>query len=175
MRARGHAIPALCLALLMLAGCGWQLRGTPAFTGLDSLTLEGGSRVLRHHLTRELGAAEVPVHDHAPWRLVIEDERWQRRTIAVDNQGRAAEVAVNLELSWQLRHGDSDKAAAPRRSLRISRSFHYNPDSAVAASDEEELLRQSLYQDAVWQMLRQLEATASRLPAAEEQSGEPEA
>lgn len=166
-------IASLLLAL-GLAGCGWQLRGAPAFDGMETLTLDGGSRVLRHRLERELEAAGVLVHEQSPWRLGIQDESWQRRTIAVDDRGRAAEIALHLSLQWQLFDNDSGEPAAPQRRLHIERTYHYNPDSAVSSSDEEEMLREALYQDAVWQLMRQLEATASRLPAASGEKRESE-
>lgn len=179
-RSRGLHRPApLPVALLILlalgaAGCGWQLRGAPAFHAMDSLTLSGGSRVLEHRLERELEAAGVSVHGHSPWRLAVRDEDWQRRTIAVDDQGRTAEVALHLTLRWQLFDNDTDKAVAPLRRLSIERTYHYSPGSAVSSSDEEEMLREELYQDAVWQMLRQLEATAGRLPPTPGKNSEPE-
>lgn len=163
------------LLIAALAGCGWQLRDAPAFTGLEALAITGGSKSLRLLLENELEDTNVRVHDQAPWRLVIDDEDWQRRTIAVDREGRAAEVALHLRLRWQLLRNDNDEPAAPQQRLAIERTYHYNPDSAVAASDEAELLREELYRDAVWQLMRQLEASVGRLPQTPGESVEPEA
>lgn len=167
MRHRARLIAALILTAL-LAGCGWQLRGVPALDNLDALALTGGSNTLRHELLNALEEADVTVHDGASQVLTLSRENWHRRTVATDNRGRAAEIALELSLEWQLTSADDNDTAAPRRELRIRRTFRYDPASATAASDEEELLRDTMYRDAAWRILSQLETLARRQPAAGE-------
>lgn len=155
----------LLLLLIGLPGCGWQLRTAPDMSALPALAITGASHGLRHELTEALDNAGVRVDDGASdWTLAFSDESWTRRTVATDARGRAAERELRLDLQWQLEPADDDRTAGPRRELTLTRTFQYSPTDATTSSDEEELLRESMYRDAVWQILRQIEATASELP-----------
>lgn len=167
MRHRLRLIATLMLTTL-LAGCGWQLRGAPALDRLEALALSGGSNSLRHELRDALEDADVAVHDGAARVLTLSNETWRRRTVATDSRGRAAEVALELSLEWQLASANDSDASPESRPLSITRTFRYDPDSATAASDEEDLLRDTMYRDAAWQILRRLEALTRRLPPAGE-------
>ena len=71
---------------------------------------------------------------------------------------------MRLELAWRLEPAGSDRKTGPKRELTLTRTFQYSPTDATTSSDEEDLLRESMYRDAAWQILRQVEATAARLP-----------
>ena len=50
-------------ATLLLAACGWQLRGTPQYLALESLSLDGPSYELRRRLELALEESHH-VHRH---------------------------------------------------------------------------------------------------------------
>lgn len=156
--------PTLLLILIGLHGCGWQLRTAPEVSALTALTISGAGHDLRHELTEALDNAGVQVDEASDWTLAFSNERWTKRTVATDARGRAAERELRLELQWQLKPANEDQTAGPRRELTLTRTFQYSPTDATTSSDEEDLLRESMYRDAAWQILRQIEATASRLP-----------
>lgn len=156
--------PTFLLILLGLHGCGWQLRTAPDMNALPALAISGAGHELRHELTEALDNAGVRVDGASDWTLAFSDESWTRRTVATDARGRAAERELRLDLQWQLEPADDDRNPGPRRELTLTRTFQYSPTDATTSSDEEELLRESMYRDAVWQILRQIEATVSRMP-----------
>lgn len=155
-------LPTLLLTLL-LAGCGFQLRGAPQYQNLESLTLQGGSFDLRDGLIDALEASDVLVHDASPQILQIDTERTDRRTVAVDSQGRAAEIELRYTFHWQLLDSKNRVAITPRRRIALVRSFNYDPENATASSDEELYTLADMYQDATWQLLRQLDAATRNL------------
>jgi LPS-assembly lipoprotein len=162
---------ALFLTLvLLLQACGWQLRTAPEMSALSTLAISGAGNDLRHELTEALDSATVRVDETSDWTLAFSHERWTKRTVATDTRGRAAERELRLELEWRLEPASGDAGAGPRRELTLTRTFQYSPTDATTSSDEEELLRVSMYRDAAWQILRQIEATASQLPLNGEQT-----
>lgn len=151
------------LALALLAGCGFQLRGAPQYQQLESLTLLGGSFDLHDGLINALEASDVLVHDASPHTLQIGSERIDRRTVAVDSQGRAAEIELRYTFTWQLLDSRTQSAITPRRRITLVRSFNYDPENATASSDEELYTRADMHRDATWQLLRQLDAAVRAL------------
>lgn len=152
-------LPAILMLMTMLgliAGCGWQLRGATQTPDLESLTLRGGSAELRFALEDRLQDMGITVHQHSPYRLVIEDEHWQRRTGAVDSRGRQAEIELRYHLRWYLADRDSQEPISVTHRMMSMRTFAYSPDSATSSADEELLLRQDLYDDMIDRMLSQL-------------------
>ncbi|GEM_PF-1496133 len=162
-------IQILLLVLIALPGCGWQLRTAPDMGALPVLALSGAGHDLRHELTEALDNAGVRVEATSDWTLAFSRESWTKRTVATDTRGRAAERELRLNLEWRLEPG-GDQRPGPRRELTLTRTFQYSPTDATTSSDEEDLLRESMYRDAVWQILRQIEATASQLPLNGEES-----
>ena len=93
MRVTVNAITTLLLTLLITA-CGWQLRGATSVPTMESLSLVGASTELKYSLEDELENQGVLVHNESPYQLIIDDEEWMRRTSAVDDQGRQAEIEL---------------------------------------------------------------------------------
>lgn len=155
---RRALLPALLGLSLVLSGCGFKLRGAPEYQNLAALTVTGGSYDLRNGTLDALEASGVAVHDAAPQTLRIDNERFGRRTVAVDAQGRAAEIELRYSFFWQLADSKTSTAITPRRQITLVRNFNYDPENATASSDEESYTRQDMYRDATWQLLRQLDA-----------------
>ena len=144
------------LLCLLLGACGFQLRGLAQTPNLDSLALSGGSSQLRFGLEDRLQDMDILVHNEAPYRLVISDEDWNRRTGAVDRQGRQAELELRYQLRWHLEDRHSGAMLSPSQRLVAMRTFAYFPDNATASSDEEQLVRADLYEDLIARLINQL-------------------
>lgn len=155
------ALPVLLAALLLSACSGWQLRGQTSVPNLESVTVDGASARLRYTLEDRLEPAGVQVHGQAPYIIKVLDERWDRRTAAVDDRGRAAERELRYEITWQLVDRDTGAMLNPPRRIAAMRSFAYSPDNVTATSDEEDLVRTDLFEDVGYRLINQL-ANASR-------------
>lgn len=149
------------LATLLAACSGWQLRGNTYAPEFDSITLKGASARLRFTIEGQLGGTGVLVHSQSPYIVNIIDERWNYRTAAVDERGRAAERELTYEVIWQLIDRDTDAMLNPPRRLMAIRSFAYSPSNVTATSDEEYLVEKDLYDDITYRLINQL-ADASR-------------
>lgn len=151
--------PALTLLLaLVLASCGWQLRGPVNFDNLSELTLAGASNDMHFPLTNALRDSGILVTDDADITLRIIQTRWDKRTVAVDSLGRIAAVELGYTLKWQLER-DKKPLIFPR-TLLLTSNVNQDPVNATAASDELELMKDAMRQDAIWQLMRQLQSVS---------------
>ena len=169
------SLMAVMAVTLLLSACGWQLRSAPQYLALESVSLDGGSYDLRRRASIALEESGVLVHNDSPRRIQITDETWDRRTVAVDAQGRAAEIELRYGFNWQLREFNgavstgsatgsaTDMARTPRRRIKLIRNFNFDAANATAASDEERFTRQDMFDDATLQLLRQLDAASRQM------------
>jgi len=146
----------LIVLTLLLAACGWHLRGPVVFNNLPALAIKGGSNALRYPLMNNLADSGVVVSDSADITLRLLSESWDKRTVAVDTQGRVAAIELTYHLLWQLEK-DGKPITAPR-TISLINNVNQDPVNATAASDELELSQQSMRQDAIWQLQRQLQS-----------------
>lgn len=151
----------MMLAAVLTACSGWQLRGSTHVPLFDSITLKGASARLRFNLEDQLAPSGVLVHGQSPYIVNIIDERWNRRTAAVDERGRAAERELTYEIVWQLIDRDTNAILNPPRRIMAMRSFAYSPDNVTATYDEEYLVEEDLFDDITYRLINQL-ADASR-------------
>lgn len=148
--------PLLLLALLALAGCGWHLRGPVALDNLPAITLTGGSNALRYQLMNQLMDSGILVSDVAPLTLRLVNEEWSQRTAVVNSAGRVVALELSYQLVWQLER--DGKTLAPVQRIHLISNVNQDPVNATAASDELDLGKQAMRQDAIWQLQRQLQS-----------------
>ena len=147
---------------LTLTACGWQLRGSSDLDAIGELQVTGGSFELRRDLIQTLERNGITVEAHAPFTLALSSEQWRRRVVAVDSQGREIERELRFSLQWRLRDND-DQSTAEQSTVRITRSFNFDPSNPATAADEEALTRNNIYRDAISQLIRQLEALSRNI------------
>lgn len=156
---------------LWVSACGWQLRGSPLLFDLGSVEVRGGSFDINDLLVEALESSKASVHTDAEYQLRLTDERFDRRTVAVDAQGRAAETELDYHISWVLQEANGTPLTEKGR-VSLTRTVHVDPTNTTASSDEERAIRYSMYQDAAWQILRQLNAASAYLFANDPESAD---
>jgi outer membrane lipopolysaccharide assembly protein LptE/RlpB len=137
---------------------------------LDTVSLQGAEARTRYDIESALLKRDVLVADAAPMTLQLSRERWRKRTVMVDNQGRAAGIELRYEIYWQL----IDPQSAPltkRREVRLTRIYQVDPTNALATSDEDQLTREIMRRDAAELLMQQLTAETERLIAPSHHEG----
>lgn len=167
-----RTIALLLCCSLFISACGWQLRGSPLLFDLGSVDVRGGSFDIHDLLVEALESSKVDVHSSGEFQLRLSDERFDRRTVAVDAQGRAAETELDYHISWLLLEANGTPLTEKGR-VNLTRTVHVDPTNATASSDEERAIKNSMYQDAAWQILRQLNAASAYLFTNEADAEEP--
>ena len=166
-RHRPRRLSPLLLLLLLLGGCGFQLRGTgPATTPLPAdlspLQLRGlvasdPTRAELAMLLRSSGVTLASGGATAASVLQLSDRQSRRRVIAVDSDGKVLEYELFESLQFELRDGAGNSRLQAQR-VAIERS-HLNPGVQVLGKEsEEQTLRREMRRDLAGQIVNRLAA-----------------
>jgi LPS-assembly lipoprotein len=158
-------LAALLLAALLLAGCGFHLRGA------SSVVLPPELNVMRVTMGRDsyppllvemrnallaLGAvrltddisAEVPV-------LRLYGETSASEVLAVDSSGRVSGYVLNYRVDFSLDDGKG-KALLPRQPVKLQREYTFDRLNVLATEKQSDFLQNEMRRDAAQQILRRL-------------------
>ena len=151
----------LATSVLLLAACGFQLRGT-ATLPFDSIYVQAApasqlatqlrQAVLAGSSTR---IAERP--EEAVVILQILSELQEKQILSLTGGGRVSEFQLRYRVSFRLTDS-KNREHIPASEITMRRDFTYNDSQALAAESEEALLYRDMRSDAVSQLLRRLQA-----------------
>lgn len=152
---------ATAASLAVVAGCGFQLRGSaPVPAALQPLAVVCDSRVpdlLCSDVKTQLsnGGVQIAAEQQANFVLHLSDFREQRRASAITLQAVAAEYT--LLQSVRLTVLTSDKVPLVANSeLTSIETYRYDETNVLAKQREEETLRSSLYRQLAQQVIFRL-------------------
>ena len=152
----------LALALVPLAGCGFQLRRWDLGTAFETVHVASGRGVDLHRELRpalaQAGLRALPSASGADIVIKLSRQRQSQRSGAIVG-GRAVEVELGMEIAFSVAGADG-KVLVPERLLSAERRASMDRDNLVGSSAEQELLRREMRDDLVAQMLRALGALA---------------
>lgn len=157
--------PWLGMALLAgtLSACGFQLRGTanlPPEMATTHVQVADDTTAFIRELTLLLRANQVRLVD-APRpdaaTLLVSRQRLNRRPLTVSGDARVREFELVFELEFSLLDGAGEEIIG-REALRLIRDFRFDEQEILAATREEELLREELRRNMAAQLIRRLEA-----------------
>jgi LPS-assembly lipoprotein len=152
-------LPAL-LALGLLAGCGFSLRGSanlpePLRT-LQVAGVEENGELLQEVRRALRNSGVTLVEEASAYRLGIGRESSSERIVSVNSNARAGEYEIEMNLLFQLSQGGTTVLGP--ETLRMSRVYLTDPENAVAKEDEAELIRSELRREVAQLLLRRLQA-----------------
>lgn len=155
--------PALLLWLCFgLVACGFALRGAvtlpPVLERVYVTHAQGDSLLLLDlaDALQQAGSEVVPEAVPGVAVLEIQDEKRQRRVVAVNRDGRAQEYQLQLRIRYRLLR-DDEEILAPR-SLELTRELSAGGGERVLGRESEaDTLEEEMRTDAVRLILRRLE------------------
>ena len=142
----------ILIVALLLSACGYHLRGAlelPA--GLKNVYLEGGSPQLREQFKRTMEIASVPLASSpgtAGLIVKIFDEDSQRRVLSLSSGGTANDFELGYRFDYELLDS-KNKVLMPRQPVEIKREYYNNQLAIIAKDNEEAVIRNEMYQQAV--------------------------
>lgn len=144
---------------LILAGCGFQLRGS-AQVPFQSIYLGvGESSGLGNELRRNLrSASNTKVVDdpaQAQARFELLQEGREKEVLSINSAGRAREYTLRYRIQYRVHDGKGRDFIAPS-TLVLKRDISFNEDATLAKESEEALLFRDMQTDMVQQILRRL-------------------
>ncbi|MEQ8517359.1 MAG: LPS assembly lipoprotein LptE [Chromatocurvus sp.] len=157
------AICVLTLLLAVLAGCGFQLRGSDGGSALpdawQSMHLDTPSpnselsRVLRTRFTAS-GIRWLPANE-AAYRLELGNERFSQRNLSINAQARAAEFELTLRATFAVRAGDGELMIPPDEAI-ITKQMENDPRNVVGKAEEIRILRGEMRVELAQQIMRRI-------------------
>ena len=152
----------LLAASLVLAACGFQLRGT-AQLPFQSVYIQAPSNsqfALQVKRAVEAGTSTRVTDKAGDAQVVLQilNELQEKTILSLSGGGRVSEYLLRYRVSFRLTDR-LNKEHIPASEIVLRRDYTYNDDQALAKESEEASLYQSMRNDAVHQLLRRLQAT----------------
>ncbi|MFO7994991.1 MAG: LPS assembly lipoprotein LptE [Marinobacter sp.] len=152
---------AVALLTLLVAGCGFQLRGAPPVSSaLQPLAVDCSDNVpeqlcngVREQL--DLGRIELKPAQEADFVLKIRDFSEDRRASAITVRAAADEITLRYAVDVEVLTADKIPLIEPTN-LTSSETFRYDESNVLAKQREEDDLQQKLYDRLAQQVIFRL-------------------
>lgn len=157
-----RALPAVlaCLALALLASCGFRLQGEeslPEDLGRVYVSARDDLSPFAVELRRGLGrngVAVAPSAGEADAVIRVRVDRATRRVLAVSARNTPTEYEIQYVVEYSVDRGGQE--AVPAQRLELTRNFSFDQGQLLAKGHEEELLREAMARDLADLVLRRL-------------------
>ena len=160
---------ASALLCLLVAACGFQLRGTAdvPFESIYVPQAAGGIGLeLKHSIQAGTRAKVVDDPKQAVAVLEFTEETRLKEILSLTGQGRVREYLLRYRVGFRV-HDGKGKDFVPSNTVSLLRDISFNDADVLAKESEEQLLYRDMQTDMVQQILRRL---AAARPAAEPKS-----
>jgi LPS-assembly lipoprotein len=159
-------LPLALAAALLLAACGFQLRGA-ADMPFDTLYVPGATGGIALELKRNIqsGSATRVVDDPkaAQAQLLFSEETRIKEILALSTAGRVREYRLIYRVGFRVADGKGGDYVPPN-TVELTRDVTYDDAVALAKETEEQQLYRDMQVDMVQQIMRRL--AAARPPQA---------
>lgn len=150
------------LCTLLLAGCGFQLRGA-ANLPFDTLYVQapvGSQFAVQFRRVVAAGGGTRIVNDPkaAAATLVLVSELREKSILSLSGGGRVREFQLRYRMSYRLLDNKAVETI-PVTEIALTRDFSFNDQETLSKESEEALLFRDMQSDAVQQLVRRLQAT----------------
>jgi len=154
----------LCAVILLLSGCGFQLRHDPEWPeAWQTVRIQTPDPLSQLRLDLEQRLRKRLASDDSPDAVVIEcsEEQLQREVLSVDDRARVSEYLLRYAVSFEVRRGD--EILLPTQRIVLQRDYRFDELQALGAAQEEALITTELRREMVRRILRQLAASGSEI------------
>lgn len=155
--------------LALLSACGFHLRQpVPVPAELKETRIAGIAEFapltlqMKKVLT-SAGSTVLPATAKAASTISISNERYDRRVLSVDAQGRVAEYELSYSFSFNVTDA-AGKQLVPGQKIQLLRDFRFDPNNVLAKDAEETQIKTEMIDFAVRQMMRRIDASFRRKP-----------
>lgn len=155
------------LAAVLLAGCGFQLRGS-ATLPFNTLYVEAPrTSLFANQLRRVIGfGSQTRITNNpaeADATLQVVHELREKEILSLSAGGRVRELQLRYRVQYQVFDKDK-KPLAPPGEIVLRRDYAFNDQEQLSKEAEEALLYRDMQTDAVQQLVRRLQAAAKASP-----------
>jgi LPS-assembly lipoprotein len=154
------------LALLLLAGCGFQLRGT-AVVPFETLYLPNTTGGIALDLKRNIqaGTRAKVVGDPKDAQAIMQftEETRNKEILSLTGTGRVREFQLRYRVGFRVHDGKGGEYV-PQSLIQLTRDVTFNDSEILAKEAEEQLLFRDMQSDMVQQIMRRLAAAQKPKP-----------
>lgn len=137
---------------LMTVACAYHLRGAIELPEqMRKVYLKNASPSLQQQFTKTLKASSVDVVkqiNQAGLVVAVFNEKMDRRVLSLSSTGKASEFELNYSLDYELQDASGNVLKKPQ-SIEITREYYNDQEAIIAKTNEEVIIQQELYQQAV--------------------------
>ena len=152
---------------LLLAGCGFRLRGT-AEVPFESVYIPNATAGIALDLKRNIlaGTKAKVVDDPKDAEAVMQftEETRQKEILSLTSAGRVREFLLRYRVGWRV-HDSKGADFVPQNTIALTRDVTFNDTEILAKEQEEQLLFRDMQTDMVQQIMRRL--AAAKRPSVE--------
>jgi LPS-assembly lipoprotein len=160
---------ALLVSLVIVAGCGFRLRGT-AEVPFQTLYLPGATSGIALDLKRNIqaGTRARVVDDPKAADAVLQftEETRAKEILSLTSAGRVREFQLRYRVGFRV-HDGKGADFVPTNVIQLTRDVTFNDAEVLAKEQEEQLLFRDMQSDMVQQILRRLAAAKPPKPPVE--------
>ena len=153
---------------MLLAGCGFRLRGT-AQVPFETLYLPGATSGIALDLKRyiQAGTNARVVDDAAKADAIMQftEEGRLKEVLSLTGTGKVREFQLRYRVGFRV-HDGKGTDFVPQSVIQLTRDVTFNDAEILAKEQEEQILFRDMQTDMVQQILRRLAAAKPQKPAA---------
>ena len=157
---------ACALLCVLVAGCGFQLRGT-ADVPFESLYVPQSAGGIGLELKRSIqaGTRAKVVDDPRQAAAILEftEETRLKEILSLTGQGRVREYLLRYRVGFRV-HDGKGRDFVPPTTVKLLRDISFNDADVLAKESEEQLLYRDMQTDMVQQIMRRLAAAQPPKP-----------
>ncbi len=159
---------AVIILALLVNACGYHLRGSGGgglSKELKLIYLDGGSSQFREQFRHVLSSSKGKLSSSAQEAGVIVkiiDENLNRRVLSLSSRGRSNEVELDYHVTYDL--NKSNKVLLSGQPIQIRRQYFNDQEDIMAKDNEEKVIRNEIYQQAVQNILNRAQSTLKTSP-----------
>ncbi|MDB5800206.1 MAG: hypothetical protein JWL63_1145 [Rhodocyclales bacterium] len=158
----------ICLLLVTVAGCGFQLRG-PKPMAFKTIYIEMSPySELAADLKRQIKTSgttnAVDSREEAEVRMVVVQDNREKAILSLGSDGTVREYQLRQRFQFRL-HDKAGKEVMSLQEINITRDITFNDSLVLAKEQEELLLYRDMQSDLVQQIVRRLAAVRMNTPA----------
>jgi LPS-assembly lipoprotein len=149
-------------ATLLVAACGFQLRGTATTLPFNTLYVQAAptsqfAAQLRRAVRAGGGTRIAERPEQAEVILQIMNEQQEKQILSLSGGGRVSEYQLRFRVSFRLTDS-KNREHIPASEIVLRRDYSYSDAQALAREFDEAQLYRDMRNDAVGQLLRHLQA-----------------
>lgn len=151
----------MILCTLVLAGCGFHLRGfvsMPKNLHDVAIVIESANRDLAPMLKEQFNAYHIRVSpdlDNAHYWLIIEQDKEEQHITSVSSSTTPRQYQMNYQVTFKFQQANG-KEIIPSTRVNTTRQITINSNRILGSNDEENILKHEMRKDAVIQIMDRL-------------------